>query len=122
MVSRFIRRCIVTLVGAGAVVMMFAAPLHADVTGPQAFYFTATCSGIGDVLLTNPAPGRNAMTQVVGTNTIVLVGSSPSGSPGIQKRAAAAGTSCTFTGFGPSPDQIQPINPPFTEPAVIVNG
>jgi hypothetical protein len=110
------------LLGAGAAVMMFAAPVHADVRGPQAFYFTATCSGLGNVLLTNPAPARNAMTQVVGTNTIVLVGSGPSGSPGIQKRAAAAATSCTFTGFGPSPDQIQPLDPPFTAPAVIVNG
>jgi hypothetical protein len=102
--------------------MMLAAPLHADVTGPQAFYFTATCSGIDDVLLVNATQGRNAMLQVVGTTTIVLVGSSPSGSPGIQNRAAAAGTTCTFTGFGPSPDQIEPVNPPITEPVVIVNG
>jgi len=47
-----------------------------------------------------------------GTNTIVLVGSSPSGSPGIQNRAAAAGTTCTFTGFGPSPEQLEPVDPP----------
>jgi hypothetical protein len=108
--------------GSIALLAVGAAPLHADVTGPQAFYFSATCSDIGDVLLVNATRGHNAMVQVVGTNTIVLVGSGGGGSPGIQKRAAAAGTSCTFTGFGPSPDQLEPVDPPFTLPAVIVNG
>jgi hypothetical protein len=105
-----------------AMLAVAAAPAQAEITGPQAFYFTATCSGIDDVLLVNATRGNNAMLQVVGTNTIVLVGSSPSGSPGIQTRATAAGTTCTFTGFGPSPDQLEPVDPPLTLPVVIVNG
>jgi hypothetical protein len=122
MFSRFLRRGVVMLAGVAAAVMMFAAPLHADINGPQAFYFTATCTGIGDVLLVNTGTARTAAVQVVGTTTVVLVGSEPSGSPGVQKLASNTGTSCTFTGFGPSPDQIQPLDPPQTVPAVIVNG
>jgi len=122
MFSRSVKRGIVIFAGVAAAAMMFTAPLHADITGPQAFYFTATCTGIGDVLLVNTRPARTAAVQVVGTNTVVLVGSEPSGSPGVQKLAGNAETSCTFTGFGPSPDEIQPLDPPQTIPAVIVGG
>jgi len=122
MVSRLLRRSLVMVAGVGVAIMLFAAPLHADVNGPQAFYFTATCSGIGDVLLVNTIPARTAALQVVGSTTVVLVGSEPSSSPGVQNKAAAAGTSCTFTGFGPAPDQIEQLDPPVTQPAVIVNG
>jgi hypothetical protein len=116
------RRLATMLAGVGAAMTIFAGPVRADVTGSQAFYFTASCTGIGDVLLVNAFSARAAALQVVGTHTVVLVGSEPSGSPGLQNLAARAGTTCTFTGFGPSPNQIQPLNPPLTAPAVITGG
>jgi len=122
MFNPFLRRGIVMLAGVAAAVMTFAAPLHADVNGPQAFYFTATCTGIGDVLLVNSFSARTAALQVVGKTTVVLVGADFSGSPGLQNLASKTGSTCTFTGLGPSPDQITALDPPITAPAVIVHG
>jgi hypothetical protein len=114
------RRFIATIAAAGAASLLVAGGVSADpVAPPNAFEFSATCSGIGSVILTNTAPAFGAL-HVVGTNAIVLVPVAIITSPGLLKQALAAGTSCTFTGGGP-PDHIEPFDP-FTEPVVIVNG
>jgi hypothetical protein len=116
-----IRRFAVALAVAGAASLMsFAAPVRADVVGPQAFYFAATCTGIGDVVVTNPGLSNTIAFQVLGTTTVILVPdtTNPSGVPGLASRAAASGTTCTFTAGGESPDQLDPF-PPITLPAVI---
>jgi hypothetical protein len=116
-----IRRTAVALVAVAAVSLMsFAAPVRADVVGPQAAYFAATCTGIGDVVVTNAGLSRTIAFQVLGTTTVVLVPdtTNPSGVPGLARQAAAAGTTCTFTAAGESPDQLDPF-PPVTLPVVI---
>jgi len=102
-----------------AAVCATAAPVRADVTGPRAFYFGATCTGIGDVILTNVGPSHTAALQVLGSTTVVLVPDTHSpGVPGLESQAAAAGTTCTFTAGGDSPDQLEPFGP-LTLPVVI---
>jgi hypothetical protein len=97
-----------------------AAGASADpLVGPKVFEFSATCSGIGTVILTNLGPAQADALHVVGANTIVL--NPTNGAPGILRRAIAAGTSCTYTGGGP-PGDIQPFEDPITLPVVIVNG
>jgi hypothetical protein len=114
------RRLIATIVAAGAVSLMVASGVSADpVAGPTAFEFSATCSGIGSVILTNAGPAFGAL-HVVGTNAIVLVPEAIITSPGLLTRALAAGTTCMFTGGGP-PGNIEPFDP-ITLPVVIVNG
>lgn len=116
-----IRRFAVALAVAGAASLMsFAAPVRADVVGPQAFYFAATCTGIGDVVVTNPGLSNTIAFQVLGTTTVILVPdtTNPSGVPGLASQAAASGTTCTFTAGGESPDQLDPF-PPITLPVVI---
>ena len=104
---------------AAVATLVAASSVSADpLVGPKVFEFSATCSGIGSVILTNLGPARTEAFQVVGTNTIVL--NAFNFAPGILQLAIAAGTSCTYTGGGP-PGDIQPF-PPFTVPAVIVNG
>jgi hypothetical protein len=99
---------------------MVAGGVSADpVVGPKVFQFSATCSGIGSVILTNTAPAFGAL-HVVGTNAIVLVPEAIIISPGLLTQALAAGTTCTFTGGGP-PGNIEPFDP-ITLPVVIVNG
>jgi hypothetical protein len=78
----------------------------------QPFYFTATCTGMGDVLLANQSLANPAALRIVGGHGIVLVAK-----PGIEKHAD---TNCTFTGGGFSPETIEPFDEPFTLPAVIV--
>ena len=114
------RRFVATFAAAGAVSLMLASGVSADpVAGPNVFQFSATCSGIGSVILTNTAPAFGAL-HVVGTNAIVLVPEGIIPSPGLLQRALAAGTTCTFTGGGP-PGHIEPFDP-ITFPVVIVNG
>ena len=114
------RRLIATIVAAGAVSLMVASGVSADpISGPTAFEFSATCSGLGSVILTNAGPAFGAL-HVVGTNAIVLVPEAIITSPGLLERARAAGTTCTFTGGGP-PGNIEPIDP-VTLPVVIVGG
>ena len=120
MTRRFLRRSVLVLAGIGAAATVLAAPLQADPNGPTAFYFTATCTGLGPVLLVNAGPAHADALQVVGTTTIVLTPVNES--PGVAKRADAAGTTCTITGFGPSPDEIEPVDNPQPQPAVIVRG
>jgi hypothetical protein len=114
------RSLFATIAVAAAVSLAAAGAASADpVVGPKVFQFSATCSGIGSVILTNLGPAHANALQVVGANTVVLV--PVNDAPGILKRALAAGTTCTFTGAGP-PGDIQPLEEPFTTPAVIVNG
>jgi len=114
------RRLIATIVAAGAVSLMVSSGVSADpIAGPTAFEFSATCSGLGSVILTNAGPAFGAL-HVVGTNAIVLVPEAIITSPGLLTQALAAGTSCTFTGGGP-PGNIEPFDP-ITFPVVIVNG
>jgi hypothetical protein len=86
---------------------------------PKTFQFALTCTGLGDVLATNIGQAHNTAIQVVGTNTIILLGFD--GAPGIASQALAAGTTCTLTAAGP-PGALEPVEPPFTFPVVIVNG
>jgi hypothetical protein len=119
------RRFIATIAAAGAASLMLASGVSADpVAGPTAFEFSATCSGMGSVILTNAGPAFGAL-HVVGTNAIVLVPVQDGvggiiTSPGLLTQALAAGTTCTFTGGGP-PGNIEPFDP-ITLPVVIVNG
>jgi|SRR5262245_10815413 hypothetical protein len=78
----------------------------------QPFYFAASCTRIGDVLLVNQSLANTAALRIVGGHGVVLLGK-----PGIEKRADAE---CTFTGGGFSPETIGPFDEPFTLPAVIV--
>lgn len=114
-------RSLIAAMAVAAVVSLAAAGgASADpLVGPKVFQFSATCSGIGSVILTNLGPAHADALQVVGTNTVVLV--PVNDAPGILKQALAAGTTCTFTGAGP-PGDIEPIDPPFTIPAVIIIG
>jgi len=119
------RRFIATIAAALAVSLMVAGSVSADpVAGPEAFEFSATCTGIGSVILTNAGPAFGSL-HVVGTNAIVLVPFQDDvggiiTSPALLTKALAAGTTCTFTGAG-FPGQIEPFDP-FTLPVVIVNG
>ena len=114
------RRLIAAIVAAGAASLMVAGGVSADpIAGPAAFEFTATCSGLGSVLLTNAARSRGVL-LVVGTSTSVLVPDVATPSSALLQKALAAGTTCTFTGLGP-PGHIEPTDP-FTLPVVIVNG
>jgi hypothetical protein len=76
------------------------------------FYFSASCTGLGDVLLVNQSLANTAALRIVGGHGVVLLAK-----PGIEKRADAE---CTFTGGGFSPETIEPFDDPFTLPAVIV--
>ena len=92
--------------GVGAAVARADQP-PLDLAG-QPFYFSATCSGIGDVILFNQslAP-RPALVVVEGRGAVVI--------PNVQ----ANGT-CTFTGGGFSIDTIETFDEPFTLDARIV--
>jgi hypothetical protein len=86
---------------------------------PKTFQFALTCTGLGDVLATNIGPAHTRAFQVVGTNTILLVPLDDT--PGLESQALAAGTTCTLTAAGP-PGALEPVEPPFTFPVVIVSG
>ena len=99
---------------------MVAGGVSADpIAGPTAFEFSATCSGLGSVILTNAGPSHGAL-LVVGTSIGVLVPEVATPSSALLQKALAAGTTCTFTGGGP-PGNIEPIDP-VTLPVVIVGG
>jgi hypothetical protein len=101
----------VVVAGVGAGVARADAPPH-ELAG-QPFYFAASCTGIGDVLLVNQSLANTAALRIVGKHGVVLLAK-----PGIEKRADAE---CTFTGGGFSPETIEPFDEPFTLPAVIVD-
>jgi hypothetical protein len=103
-----------------------AATAAADPVQPaKTFQFALTCTGIGDVLATNIGQSNTEAFQVVGTNTVILLGLTGQfgivSAPGIVTQALAAGTTCTLTAAGP-PGALEPVEPPVTFPVVIING
>jgi hypothetical protein len=80
----------------------------------QPFYFSATCTGMGDVILFNQSLARTSALVLVGSPGVVVV---PFSGRGIERVANAE---CTITGGGPTPETIEPFDEPFTFPALIV--
>ena len=77
----------------------------------QPFYFAASCTGVGDVVLVNQSLALTHGLRILGGGIVLL------GTRGIDQRASAE---CTLTGGGFSPETIEPFDEPFTFPAVIV--
>ena len=100
----------VVVSGVGAGVARADAPPH-ELAG-QPFYFSGSCTGLGDVILVNQSLARVGAVRVVGSQTVVLLGK-----PGIDRNANGE---CTITGGGFSPETIEPFDEPFTLPVVIV--
>jgi hypothetical protein len=84
-----------------------------DLAG-QPFYFSATCTGIGDVILFNQSLARPSGLVIVGRPGVVVT---PFSGRGIER---AANGECTITGGGETIDTIEPLDEPFTFPALIV--
>ena len=93
----------------GANVARADAPPH-ELAGTP-FYFAASCTGLGDVIVWNQSLAHTGAVRVVGSQgTIVL------GKPGIE---AHANGECTFTAGGFSPETLEPFDQPFTLPVHI---
>jgi hypothetical protein len=90
-----------------------------DLAG-QPFYFSATCTGLGDLILVNQSLARTAALHVVGSNTIVIATFGSIG--GARGTAHESNGTCTFTGGGFTPDAIEPFDEPFIAPVFIVSG
>ena len=97
--------------GVGAAVARADQP-PLDLAG-QPFYFSATCTGIGDVILFNqslaPRPG---LVVVEGEGAVVV--------PTFLNPHGPTNGTCTFTGGGFSIDTIEPFDEPFTEDVLVV--
>jgi hypothetical protein len=85
----------------------------------QPFYFSATCTDVGDVILFNQSLARPAALTVVGSQTVILAAFGDVEHARIFRDTTAT---CTFTGGGFSIDTIEPFDEPFELPVVIVNG
>ena len=84
------------------------------------FFFSANCTGLGDVILENIGLSHNAALRVLGSNVVVVAPiGSVGGARGIENAPPASGTTCTFTGGGFSLTDIQPFEEPFTVPVLI---
>jgi hypothetical protein len=95
-----------------------AGPAQAEPGGsPEAFFFSATCPGLGDVILSNIGPAQTNALHVVGSQ-VVLIGPF-NGARGLEEEVAD--TTCDITGRGPSPTQIEP-HEPFQVPVMIAGG
>jgi hypothetical protein len=103
----------VVIFGVGAGVALADKP-DTSLAG-KPFYFSATCTGIGDVILVNQSLARTAALRVVGGHGVVV--EPLNGAPGIERVANAE---CTIRGGGFSPDTIEPFDEPFSFPAFIV--
>ena len=114
----YLRTSVSTLVAIGALALVLAGSGQADPTGPTAFYFGANCTGIGEVVLANAGPSNAAALQVLGSRTVVIVPKTR----GLEARAIAAGTLCTFHAAGPDPSDLEENPDPETFPVVIVSG
>ena len=77
----------------------------------QPFYFSASCTGVGDVILVNQSLARTHAVRILGGGIVLLFTS------GIEQNANAE---CTLTGGGFSPETIEPFDETFTFPVVIV--
>jgi hypothetical protein len=75
----------------------------------QPFYFGATCTGVGDVILVNQSLATRPALRVVGSTTVIIP----------RFEAGEANGECTFTGGGFSVDTIEPFDEPFTVAALI---
>jgi hypothetical protein len=83
-----------------------------DLAG-QPFYFSATCTGIGDVILFNQSLARRPGLVVVEGEGAVVV-------PTFLNPHGPTNGTCTFTGGGFSIDTIEPFDEPLTEDVLIV--
>jgi hypothetical protein len=83
----------------------------------QPFYFSATCTDIGDVIFVNQSLAFTAALRVVGAQTVVLV---PFGNFEHARVVQNSTATCTFTGGGFSIDAIEPFEP-VEVPVVIIN-
>jgi hypothetical protein len=101
----------VLMSGVGAAVARADQP-PLDLAG-QPFYFSATCTGIGDVILFNQslAP-RPALVVVEGEGAAVV--------PSYDNSHVRTNGTCTFTGAGFSIDTIEPFDEPLTIDVLIV--
>lgn len=95
--------------GVGAGVARADPPPH-ELAGTP-FYFAASCTGLGDVVVWNQSLAHTGAVRVVGSQTVVVLGK-----PGIERHANGE---CTFTGGGFSPETIEPFDEPFTLPVHI---
>jgi hypothetical protein len=99
-------------------VIAAAGPAKAEPGGsPEAFFFSATCPGLGEVILSNIGPAQTNALHVVGSQ-VVLIGPF-NGARGLEEEVAD--TTCDITGRGPSPTQIEP-HEPFQVSVMIVGG
>jgi hypothetical protein len=99
----------VVVSGIGVGVARADAPPH-ELAGTP-FYFAASCTGLGDVILVNQSLAHTGAVRVVGSQRVVVVGK-----PGIELHANGE---CTFTGGGFSPETIEPLDEPVTLPVHI---
>ena len=99
----------VVVAGVGAGVARADAPPH-ELAGTP-FYFAASCTGLGDVIVWNQSLARTGAVRVVGSTTTIVLGK-----PGIETHANGE---CTFTGDGFSPETIESFDEPFTLPVRI---
>lgn len=81
----------------------------------QPFYFSATCTGLGDVILVNQSLAHNAAFQVLGSHTVIVGSLFGDNAQGVPNNANGT---CTFTGGGFSPETIEP-GEPITIPVLI---
>jgi hypothetical protein len=87
------------------------------------FYFSANCTGLGDVTLSSIGLSRGAAQHVVGSNVVVVVtDASIGGARGIETAPPASGATCTFTGGGFSLTDIEPFDESFTRAVLIRRG
>ena len=94
----------VVVIGAVAGVARADAPPH-ELAGTP-FYFEATCTGLGDVIVWNQSLAHTGSVRVVGSQRVIVLGK-----PGIE---AHANGECTFTAGGFTPDTLEPFDEPFT--------
>ena len=97
--------------GVGAAVARAGQP-PVDLAG-QPFYFSATCTGIGDVILFNQSLARRpALVVVEGQGKVVI--------PSYDNPNARTNGTCTLTGGGFSINTIEPFDDPAPTDALIV--
>ena len=114
---RRIRRLLAT-VSIAVISLAGAGPAQAEPGGsPKAFFFSATCPGLGDVILSNIGPAQTNALHVVGSQVVLIGGFN--GARGLEEQVAD--TTCDITGRGPSPTQIEP-HEPFQVSVMIVGG
>jgi hypothetical protein len=99
----------VVVAGVGAGVARADAPPH-ELAGTP-FYFAASCTGLGDVIVVNQSLAHTGSVRVVGSQSVIVLAK-----PRIE---AHANGECTFTGGGFSPETIEPFDEPFTLPVHI---